>query len=221
MLQSSVSAIVCAYNEEKTVRPVLETLLVHPGITEVVAVDDHSTDHTTETLESIHNKKLVVVTHEKNLGKGAGMAHAIRMAHGDIVLFADADLIGFTVGHINRLLNPVFRNPTVMSIGKRASGSIFEKHFGCILKSFGGERAICRKRLLPIVEYLKTSGYGAETLINRIHLKQAGSVQYVALPGLQHISKNRKHRWASLLRTYMKENIDVLRALLARLTVPL
>ena len=70
----TISAIVCAFNEEKTIKPILEILLHHPKINEVIAVDDGSTDKTWRKISSINNPKLIPIRHGNNLGKGAAIA---------------------------------------------------------------------------------------------------------------------------------------------------
>lgn len=210
MKLSSVSAIVCAYNEEKTVKPILEVLLSHPKIDEVIAVDDGSTDRTGKTIDAINSDKLVKIHHQKNLGKGAAGATAIRNGRGRILLFIDADLIHFHPSHIDLLLAPLAINEKIMTIGLREARQPHEKTFGLLMRSFGGERAILKK-FLPSLKRVETAGYGMEVIINLNHLRKRRPVLYIPLPGLVHKTKQQKHPIYKYAVDYLRENTDILK----------
>lgn len=146
-----VSAIVCAYNEAKTIKPIIEVLLTHPSIDEVIVVDDGSTDRTKKIISSIKNQKLIVIHHKKNLGKGAAIADAVKAAKGDVLLFVDADTHSFHRSHIDMLLSPVLIDPKCMVIGLRDGEKLLDKTLNAILKSIGGERVIMKKYVTPPV----------------------------------------------------------------------
>lgn len=206
-----VSAIVCAYNEERTVKPILEVLLSHPKIDEVIAVDDGSTDRTGKVVDSIKSDKLIKIHHRKNLGKGAAIANGISRASGKFILFTDSDLLNFHAAHIDLLLAPLDIDPSAMVIGVPEVGSIFEQNFRTILKSFGGERATQRAPLLPLIERIRTSGYGVEAILNFNHIHRGQQMLYVPLPRLIHRTKPQKHALYKYLDLYIKENRQVLR----------
>ena len=48
-----ITAIVCAYNEEKTIHAVMEALINDPAIDEIIAVDDGSKDRTAAMLKRL------------------------------------------------------------------------------------------------------------------------------------------------------------------------
>lgn len=211
MIFPAVSAIVCAYNEEKTVRLILEVLLSHPRVDEVIAVDDGSTDGTRKAINSIINDKLVKIHHRKNLGKGAAVVKAVQNSQGEILLFIDADLYRFHPVHINLLLDPLLIDDSIMSIGIRETGSSFEKNFRTLLKSFGGERAIHRRYMTPILKRIQKSGYGVEAIINFNHLHRKHKIVYIPLPNLAHKAKTEKHPIYKYIAEYIKENAEVIR----------
>ena len=210
----SVSAIVCAYNEEKTVKPILEVLLSHPKVDEVIVVDDGSTDRTGKVINSVKNQKLIVIHHKKNLCKGAAVAAAVRNAIGKILLLVDADLKKFHPAHINLLLSPLEIDQRIMTIGIRETGSIFEQNFKTLLKSFGGERAVAKKMIGPITSRIKSSGYGVEAIINLYHLQHNRKIIYIPLPGLFHKAKIEKHPFYKYAADYIKENTEVIKQFL-------
>jgi len=206
-----ISAIVCAYNEAKTIKPILEVLLSHPKVDEVIVVDDGSTDRTRKVINSVKNQKLIVIHHKKNLGKGAAVAAGVKRVKGEILLFIDADLINFHPAHIDLLLAPLDINKNIMTIGLREARQPHEKTFGLLMRSFGGERVVLRKFILPNIRRLETSGYGAEVIINLSHLGKHRPIIYIPLPGLIHKTKQQKHPIYKYAVDYLKENTDILK----------
>jgi glycosyltransferase involved in cell wall biosynthesis len=206
----TVSAIVCAYNEEKTVKPILEVLLSHPRIDEVVVVDDGSTDKTWGQINAVKSPKLIPVKHPANMGKGAAVANGINSSSGEILLFVDADLKKFHPSHIDLLLAPLIIDDSIMSIGVREIGSIFEQNFRTLFRSFGGERAVTRKYVVPLLKRIKVSGYGIEAIVNLNHLHKGKNIVYIPLPRLVHRAKVEKHPIYRYILDYLKENREVI-----------
>jgi len=89
-----LSIIIPIYNEEKTIREVLNKVLEQTLVQEVIIVNDGSRDKTANILRKIksQNSKVKIMNHTKNLGKGAAVRTGIYMATGDYVLIQDADL---------------------------------------------------------------------------------------------------------------------------------
>jgi len=89
-----LSIIIPAYNEEKTIVPLLDKVFaVDFGDVEreVIVVDDGSTDSTSDILAA-YTHPIIIVRHEKNQGKGMGIRSGIAKASGDYVVIQDADL---------------------------------------------------------------------------------------------------------------------------------
>src|SRR3989304_4063010 len=94
-LMTKLSILIPAYNEEKTIKEVINEVLKTPLRNikkEIIIVDDFSTDGTKNILKKIRNKSVKIFFHEKNLGKGSAIRTALRHATGDIILVQDADL---------------------------------------------------------------------------------------------------------------------------------
>lgn len=85
-----VSAVVPCYNESGNVKEITERLL--PFVDEIVFVDDGSDDNTLEEMESLKKNNIIIVSHEKNMGKGAALKTGFSKASGDVILTIDADM---------------------------------------------------------------------------------------------------------------------------------
>ena len=84
-----VSFVIPAYNEEKTVGTVVESLKKEFPSAEIVVVDDGSKDRTSEIATKAGADK--VVRHENNQGLGGAISTGIRNATGDFCVIVDAD----------------------------------------------------------------------------------------------------------------------------------
>lgn len=91
-----LSIIVPVYNEEKTIKNILEKIQRArlPVKKEVVVVDDGSTDNTKNILRKLkeENKNIRLVFHKQNKGKTAAIKTALKRIRGIFVIIQDADL---------------------------------------------------------------------------------------------------------------------------------
>lgn len=89
----SLSVLIPVHNEERTLERVLDAVERRPEVSEIVLVNDGSTDATRQILEA--RTFLVptqVIHHGRNRGKGSAIRTAIRAATSDLALIQDADL---------------------------------------------------------------------------------------------------------------------------------
>lgn len=142
----NLSIIIPAFNEEKTVGTVLESILKIklPNINkEIIVVDDGSTDKTAEIIKKIakNSKSIVFIQHEKNSGKGAAVQTGIKNATGDIVLIQDADL-EYDPTDIPKLIKPIIEGKEKVVYGTRLRGApvLFGKNKTPLLLHFFGNK---------------------------------------------------------------------------------
>lgn len=89
----NLSVIIPVYNEVHHIREIVKRVQATKLAKEILIVDDASTDGTQELLRSLDGKKKVrIILHEKNQGKGAAVVTGINAARGDTLLIQDADL---------------------------------------------------------------------------------------------------------------------------------
>ena len=89
-----LSVVVCVYNEEDNIRPMvdrIENALVGYDY-EMVFVDDGSTDNTRKEIKAINHKRLRLVEFAKNYGQSAALAGGIEYAQGEYIVTIDGDL---------------------------------------------------------------------------------------------------------------------------------
>ena len=94
MSKKSVSLIMSAYNEEATVGIVLEKLRKLEYITEMIIVDNGSTDNTHQAIlnSQKYDERIQIYQIPENKGLGSGLKLAISHSKGEIVVRQDADL---------------------------------------------------------------------------------------------------------------------------------
>lgn len=89
----SISVLVPAWNEEKTIKNTIESIFeIDYPIQEVIILNNGSTDKTKEIVEELLSKypKLKLIN-EKNTGKANSLNKGIKMAKGELVVVVDAD----------------------------------------------------------------------------------------------------------------------------------
>jgi|SRR5579871_710851 len=122
----SVSVIMPCFNEAATVEIQLQRVLAAAACglkLEVLVVDDGSLDGSAEIVSRLVKQAgcLKLIRHERNLGKGAALRSALRVASGDVILIQDADL-EYDPSEYPRLLAPIARGAADVVYGSRFRG---------------------------------------------------------------------------------------------------
>ena len=89
-----LSVVIPVYNEKDTIERVVHKVRNCGVKTEIIIVDDYSTDGTREILRGgvLRGQVDKVLYHKKNCGKGVALRHGFAAATGDFVVVQDADL---------------------------------------------------------------------------------------------------------------------------------
>lgn len=206
-----ITAIVCAYNEEETIKEVMETLISYSAVDEIIAVDDGSKDQTAAILNTYRNHfRTQIISLPSNRGKGYAMTIAAEQANGEILLFVDADLKNLNPGHLSILLTPFVNREAEMVIGFPIRGEIItpvEKLDPC--RSLSGQRVVFRDDFLSLIKIIRNSGYGVETILNLHYRKHGKRVKSIFLPNLIHPIKVEKSGSAAI-GEYAHEGFQIL-----------
>ncbi|MBY9018358.1 MAG: glycosyltransferase family 2 protein [Candidatus Lokiarchaeota archaeon] len=122
--QVIISIILPMFNEEMTIKNVIESLPNQKFI-EVIVVNDKSTDGSLKEIENIKkNLNLKVVNHKLNKGYGSAILTGIKNAKGDVIVTMDSDG-QHDPKDLLTLVRPIFTKEADYTIGSRYLGTFF------------------------------------------------------------------------------------------------
>ncbi len=117
-----VSVVIPVYNETATLAQIVERVQNVPVTTEIILVDDCSSDGSTELVRKLaRTEGIQGIFHQVNRGKGAALRSGFAAARGDIVLVQDADL-EYDPQDYPRLLAPIEKDGADVVYGSRFAG---------------------------------------------------------------------------------------------------
>lgn len=186
-----ITAIVAAYNEEKTIAAVLRALTSSPLIDEVIVVSDGSEDRTVEIARGFDGVRTVAL--HDNHGKGYAMAVGVANASNDTFFFCDGDMYNVTEHHIQALVMPVVRGECDMNIGVRDRGEL-ANFFHLKLKCgpvLSGIRVMTRA-VFETVPPQYQSHYKIEAALNCFCARAGYRQKETVIYGLSHVIKEKK-----------------------------
>lgn len=116
-----LSVVIPCFNEKDTLEIIIDAVRDCGVNTEIIVVDDFSTDGTRELLQNkLKSKVDRVLLHKKNYGKGMALKHGFSVATGDFVVVQDADL-EYDPKDFSDLIEPFFyeKQPADVVYGSR------------------------------------------------------------------------------------------------------
>lgn len=118
-----LSVVIPVYNEIKTLEKVITSVRGCGVPTEIVIVDDGSTDGTRDLLDSWRgDNDLQIIFHERNQGKGAALRTGFQAATGSAIIIQDADL-EYDPAEFSYLIQPIVEGEADVVYGSRFSGN--------------------------------------------------------------------------------------------------
>lgn len=120
------SIIIPAYNEELGLKKVVKAISALDGNYEAIVIDDGSTDKTFEVAREFFNLNFInmefqIISHKRNMGKGAAMMSGIRHAKGEYLIFIDSDNT-YPIKAIPKIVE-TFKSGYDMVVGSRSEGN--------------------------------------------------------------------------------------------------
>lgn len=164
-----ISCIIPAFNEAERIINVLNVLVHHPLVDEVIVVNDASTDNTRIALEA--RSDITLINHEKNKGKTQAVLTGIQKAKHSMVMLIDSDLIGLSEEAITNLIEPILNDQADVTISLRKNALSIYRVAGIDFVS--GERVFHKNLLTDFPEELQQlPGFGLEVFMNNITISK-------------------------------------------------
>jgi Glycosyltransferases involved in cell wall biogenesis len=211
----NVSIIICAYNEARTIENVVGRCREYNQSSEIIVVDDGSTDNTKEILMRLsENISFKYIRLPENKGKSNAMVVGVENAKNDVVLFFDADISDISEKHFKQLLTPIIgENPEADMVLGIPSETLIDYRVNPF-KSLTGERALLKKDIEPILENIRNVRFGVETYINLHYQSQSKKIKYTLLDGLVHPTKYNKTTPIKATQEFISEGREIALTLL-------
>lgn len=116
-----LSVFIPVFNEVHTVLLCVDKVLESRYVAEVILVDDYSTDGTRELLQKINDRRVKILMHTKNSGKGAALRTALALVTAPYFIIQDADL-EYDPRDYERILLPLIEDRADVVYGSRFVG---------------------------------------------------------------------------------------------------
>lgn len=186
-----VTAILTAFNEQPRIAKVLHPLLQSRLVSEIIAVDDGSTDGTSQEIAKFD--RVTLVRNKRNLGKHHALNIGIKRAHGNIILFLDSDLNNLTTSIVDQLIIPVYKNAADIAMGYRNGNSIFKYIYFLTEPCLTGERCLKKSDYVKIITNKKLKNFQTETAMNKYFLDNRKKIAIVSCNKLTQTLKYKKY----------------------------
>lgn len=183
-----IAAIIPAYNEKRTVAAVIRAVQDADVASEIIVVDDGSTDATAAVAASVGAK---VLSLPQNSGKAFAMKAGARYTDAELLVYLDADLVGLRSGHVCALVEPVLRREADMTVGVFRGGRWRTDLAQWITPYLSGQRAL-RRWIIDEMGDIETMGYGIERALTGFARRNRLQVRYVELFGVTQVTKEEK-----------------------------
>lgn len=206
-IRPMISCIIPAFNEEKTIKHVLETVLKVRKLDEIIVINNGSQDDTQQVISSVKrsskSSRLVALRINKNKGKAAAFVKGLKVSKGNVILMCDADLEKLKIVHIRNIIK-TFNEGYDMVIASRIQPTGWWSRLNA---NISGERIFRKEVVMPWADKITNLGYGIEQALNFLHRDKKTKVIYSKDIG--HILKFSKQRW---FVAYLKEMIQLVKA---------
>lgn len=185
----TISCIICAYNEADRIGRVLKAVVGHPLISEIIVINDGSTDQTEARARAFDG--VTVVSIHPNGGKTQALVCGLAMAKGDYLMLLDADLTGLSRAAIDRLAKPILSGQADTSISMRGDTLALYRALG--IDFISGERVLPRSLFTGALDEMsRLPRWGGEVFINELIIKQKLRVAVVDWREVFHTPKGEK-----------------------------
>jgi glycosyltransferase involved in cell wall biosynthesis len=116
-----VTVVIPAFNEQATIASTIARVRAGGLASEIIVVDDASSDQTPAILAGLKAADLIVLRHESNRGKGAALRTGFKHARGEVIIVQDADA-EYDPAEYPKLLAPIRDGKADVVLGSRFAG---------------------------------------------------------------------------------------------------
>ncbi len=185
-----VSCVIPAYNEAERIGRVLSAVVGHPLVSEILVVDDGSTDDTAARVAGIEGVRLI--SRGINGGKCRALRAGIEAATGPLIMLLDADLVGLTQRHVTSLIRPVMLDQADIAVSLRENAPAAWHLIG--LDYISGERVFHKHLLDGHYDEIDTlPRFGFEVFLNELCIGRRDRVAVVDWKDVESPPKSRKY----------------------------
>lgn len=184
-----VVAIVPAYNEEERIGAVLDTLVSYGKFSDIIVIDDGSSDRTAEIAKQ---RPVIFLQNEVNSGKGFSMNRGVLKTDAEVIFFIDADVKGMTHEILDQIIDPVLAGETEMFIGMRNRKIYYLHQLLWFVPLLGGERALTRELWLQVPAFYKNR-FRIEAGLNFYAFHYGKGFEFAVFKGLTQVIKEKKY----------------------------
>jgi glycosyltransferase involved in cell wall biosynthesis len=203
-MKKDISIIVPIFNEQSVVKDTIERIKIIVPSSEIIAINDGSSDDTLKILNSIDD--IIILNHPYNLGYGASLKDGIKTANGKLIVITDADGT-YPIEDIPKLLEysttydmvvgartgfkvhiPFFRRPAKWIIKVLASFLVGKKipDINSGLRVFNKDKAFEFMNLYP-------SGFSFTTTITLSFFTSDYTIKYIPINYFKRTGKSTIH----------------------------
>ncbi len=166
-----LSIVIPCYNEESTIKEVLDKVKAVDIPKEIIIINDGSTDSTAEIIESEKEGVHVIFNSLINIGKGAAVRIGFEHVTGDIVIIQDADL-ELDPNEYHLLIEPILKGETNIVYGSRF---LKNKKIGSFLQRFANRFLVALTNVLynsQLTDMETAYKVFKSGLLKKLHLKK-------------------------------------------------
>lgn len=117
-MKQKLTVIIPFLNEEKTIEQILKQVLKQKMVGNIILVDDGSTDNSVKVLKKHLDKRVTLIKHKQNKGRGAAIISGLKKAPDGLVIIQDADL-EYDPNQYLKLLDPLKSKRADFVMGNR------------------------------------------------------------------------------------------------------
>lgn len=210
-MKTNCSCIIPLYNERPRIADILTTICRISKISEIICVDDGSTDGSFEFIKQ-HFPQIQCIQHPRNLGKTLAIRTGLEKTTHDTILLLDSDLKNLKADEISRAISLFQHNDLDCLLLNTAPMNILDYFYRKIFRFLlcaAGNRIIKKEHLKNIFDLNTPNNYQLEIAQNKHLMENYLNVAYFDISAVD-ISKIKKEGWTKGLIGEFKMWIEII-----------